>query len=118
MARRFHASVSPRWPFDEEAVAEVLAKVAEVGFLRVESGGFIAGVIVPNPLSPDWLIAKEFLWWAEDGCGLRLARAFRGWAKEQGASEIQWSCPANAERARALIEKRAEASEIVFSEYV
>ena len=118
MARRFHASASPRWPLDEAALTDVLAHVAEVGFLRVEDGGFIAGIITPNPISPEWLIAKEFLWWSEDGSGLRLARAFREWAKEHGAREIQWSCPANAARARALIEKRAEMSELVFSEYV
>lgn len=118
MARRFHAQASPRWPLDETALETVLAHIAESGFLKVEENGFIAGLIVQNPISPKWLIAKEFLWWSDGGSGLRLARAFRAWAKSHDASEIQWSCPANAERARALIGKRAEMSEIVFSEYV
>lgn len=118
MARRFHALASPPWPLDETAFAELLAGIEQTGFLRVEENGFIAGVIVENPLSPKWLIAKEFLWWSADGGGLRLASAFRRWAKARGASEIQWSCPPNAQRARALIAKRAEMSELVFSEYV
>lgn len=115
MGRAFHGSVAPRWPFDEAAFTATLEWVAGNGFLAATNRGFIAGVIAPNPLCPEWLIAKEFLWWAEAG-GLRLARMFREWAAEQGAAEIQWSCPEG--RSSNLIGKWATATERVYSEFV
>lgn len=115
MGRAFHGSVAPRWPFDEAAFTATLEWVAGNGFLAATNRGFIAGVIAPNPLCPEWLIAKEFLWWAEAG-GLRLARMFREWAAEQGAAEIQWSCPEG--RSSNLIGKWATTTERVYSEFV
>ncbi|WP_339112896.1 hypothetical protein [Thioclava sp. GXIMD2076] len=60
------------------------------GCVFVTDGGFIAGLMQPTVISPA-PIAKEVGWWAGDGSGLRLLRAFEAWALEQGAQTIQLS---------------------------
>lgn len=118
MGRRFHAKVKPEWPLCDDALAETLRGLVSSGFVGVTKRGFIAGVLVENPISPGWLIGKEFLWWAEDGQGAKLRQGFRGWAREHGAREIQWSCPYGAERVRKVYARTAEPTEIIYSEYV
>lgn len=56
----------------------------------VSGGGFIAGSLQPTVISrvP---IAMEHGWWASDGSGLRLLRAFEAWAAERGAALVQLS---------------------------
>lgn len=113
MAMRFHRHVSPPWPLDTEAMHGLLMQLP---FVRVTGDGFIAGALMQNPISPGWIVAKEFLWWAE-GSGPALMRAFRKWALANGANEIQWSCPPDA-RARRLFERLGAMSEAVYSEVV
>lgn len=116
MARTFHAHVKPEWPLSESKLSEVLGGLMQEQFVAVTPGGFIAGVCVDHPLS-DWTVAKEFLWWAADGNGGKLRAAFRQWARERGASEIQWSCPPGA-RAERLYRRTARATEIIYSEFL
>jgi hypothetical protein len=54
------------------------------------AGGFIAGSLQPTVISPR-LIAMEHGWFATDGSGLRLLRAFEAWARERGAMMVQLS---------------------------
>lgn len=115
MGRRFHAHVSPRWPLDGDKLADVLAELIETQFVAVTSGGFIAGVCSQHPIS-DWTVAKEFLWWAEDGSGAKLRAAFREWAQLKRADEIQWSCPPGA-KAERLYRRTAQQTEIIYSEF-
>ena len=117
MAQRFHASQGLRWGLDRARFDTVMTQIAAHGFLMEAPGGFIAGIAAENPISANWLIAKEFLWWAEDGSGPRLMRAFRRWARSIGADEIQWSCPPNA-RAERLYQRIGQKSEAVYSEYL
>lgn len=56
----------------------------------VSSGGFIAGSLQPTVISPR-VIAMEHGWFAQDGSGLRLLRAFEAWARERGAMLVQLS---------------------------
>lgn len=56
----------------------------------VSAGGFIAGSLQPTVISPQ-LIAMEHGWFAMDGSGLRLLRAFEAWARERGAMLVQLS---------------------------
>lgn len=60
------------------------------GCVFVSEGGFIAGMIQPTVISPA-PVAKELGWWASDGSGLRLLRAFEAWAKERGVTLVQLS---------------------------
>ena len=75
-----------------------------------------AGFAAPMPLSPDWLVAHELLWWSEDKSGLHLRNAFRNWAKEQGVNEIKWSCRSSNARVMRFYTKTSKPSEAVFSE--
>lgn len=118
MMRDFHSAESPPWPLSEVAAADIAAAVVKDGFAAVSASGMILGVALENPLSPGWLVAKEFLWWASDGSGAALGRAFRAWARKIGASEIQWSCPAKNLRVRNHYARRAVESEAVYSEYL
>lgn len=118
MAERFYRHHGPKWHWNKQATRHFLSGVAETGFLAVTDGGFIAGLITPHPISPEWLIASELLWWAEDNSGLALMRAFRRWAKASGANEIVYSAPAHAVRARQVMARFGKPSEIYYSEAV
>lgn len=118
MAERFYRHHAPKWQWNKQATHDLLSGLADTGFLAVTDGGFIAGLINPHPISPEWLIASELLWWAEDNSGLALMRAFRRWAKESGANEIVYSAPADAVRARQVMARFGKPSEIYYSEAV
>ncbi|RJE84035.1 hypothetical protein D3P04_13550 [Paracoccus onubensis] len=60
------------------------------GAVWVSEGGFIAGVIRCTVISPE-PIATELGWYASDGSGLRLLKAFEKWATDKGARLIQMS---------------------------
>lgn len=115
MGRAFHAHVAPPWPFDDLAFGATIETVAAQGFVAMSGGGFIAGLLSAHPFSPAWPVARELLWWAQDGRGMALLTAFRDWATDQGAREVQWSCPPDA-RARQIFARRGPETEIVFSE--
>lgn len=116
MMKDFHDYNKPAWPLDIPASAETMRQLIQSpdAFVAV-SGGFIAGVMQASPISPDWLTAKEFLWWSEGGKGLRLLRGFREWAQANGANEIQMSCPVGA-RAEKAFSRYGSGQEIIYSE--
>lgn len=107
--QEFHAHVAPAWDFSADGFAEVMQVLMASGFVAVSDDGFICGVKVANPIAKDWIVAKEFLWWA-DGSGAALFAAFRDWARD--ANEIQFSCP----KARKAFERRAKITELIYSE--
>lgn len=117
MGRKFHAQFPQRWAFNEEDTAATFLALIESQFVAIDDGGFIAGVCQKNPLNRGWIIAKEFLWWSENGGGRRLAKAFRDWAVAQGADEIQWSHPHGNDRAARILAAMAAPCEHVYSEY-
>lgn len=110
MARAFHAHNGPKWPFVEADMRETLAAVP---FLKVSQTGFIAATICALPISRRWVIANEFLWWGDP----YLIRDFRKWAKDSGAHEIRYSCPAGS-RVEGFYQSIARPSEAVYSEFV
>lgn len=119
MAQRFHASVNPPWPWVAEDMAVTVEAMQESDdcFVATTDGGFILGLIQPNPMSRGYLIAQEFLWWSEDGSGADLIRKFRAWAKARGAHEIRYSCPAGNKRVERFYSRIAQPTETVFAEY-
>lgn len=60
------------------------------GFVAVSECGFIAGALRQTFISPA-PVAAEMGWFANDGSGLRLLRAFEAWASERGAELVQLS---------------------------
>lgn len=113
MGRAFHEAVAPEWPWSDEGFAQTIMAAP---YVRLTSGGFIAGLIAPMPLNPNWIVGHELLWWAEDGSGLRLMRGFREWCIANGANEIKWSCRADNERVKRFYGRFAKPTEAVFSE--
>lgn len=116
MAKRFHVATNQPWPLSEGDMADVVHGIIDSGFAVVSDGGFFLGLIMRSPLSRDWIVAKEFLWWAEDGSGMKMFNAFRRWAKDNGADEIQLSCQPSNNRVQAVYGRYGEASEIIYSE--
>lgn len=72
------------------------------GIVLVSDGGFIAGCITQTVISPE-PVAVELGWYATDRSGLRLLRAFEGWARDRGATLIKMSC--NGSTAQRLLER-------------
>ena len=56
----------------------------------VSDGGFIAGSLQPTIINPA-RVAMEHGWFARDRSGLRLLRAFEGWAADRGAVMVKMS---------------------------
>lgn len=92
MIEDLRAAVGGPVPVDRSWTAGILAKLitSPDAAVWVSGGGFIAGSLQPTVISPA-LIAMEHGWWARDGSGLRLLRAFEAWAHERGALLTQLS---------------------------
>lgn len=56
----------------------------------VSRAGFLAAEIGPSIISPE-RVAHEHGWWARDGQGLWLLRAYQQWAKAKGAVIVHLS---------------------------
>ncbi len=92
MIERLRAAVDGPIPVDRAHTAAVVASlIADPDALVLVSGaGFIAGRLTPTIINPA-RIAQELGWWAADGSGLRLLRAFERWAADRGAALVQLS---------------------------
>jgi hypothetical protein len=112
-ARAFHAHNNPPWPFVESDMRETLQFISENGFLKVTGKGFIAATLHSLPISKNWVIASEFLWWGD----AHLVRQYRKWAIERGANEIRYSCPPGS-RAEGFYRKISAPCEAVYSELI
>lgn len=105
MGRRFHTASSVPCDFNEEAFLKAMEGCkAQGGLFRTEKG-FMAGVIVPSAVDPDWKMAVELAWWSEDRKGMHLLRQFEKWAKESGASEVRMTTLASLPRASKIMER-------------
>lgn len=92
LAREFH-QYSP-WrdtTFDEQAVYGLAVHLIGQGGVFFTDTGFIAGLLVPLHFDPSTIVATEVAWYAPDGGGRELRDAFEDWAREQGATMVQFS---------------------------
>lgn len=112
-----------RRSFDDEIFAAHIVQLINspvVGFFVAEENNEIFGAIVVAIL-PDILtgkpIAMKLHWYAEGGCGLKLERAARKWAKEQGATEFKMS--AMNDRSAKLLERLGYTrTEVIYSKVI
>ena len=111
MGRKFYKTAKPEWPWSDDGFTGF---IAQLPFVSITDGGFLAGTKAPWPLNPAWIVAHEILWWAEDGTGRQHMQAFREWASD--ADEIKWSCRADNDRVCRFYSRFANPSEAVFSE--
>lgn len=89
MGHKFHEAAGNPFEFDPEATAKAVADMMDNGCVLVTERGMIGGIIAPTWCRPDWRVAVELFWWAEDGRGRQLLRGFVDWAREQGAQEVR-----------------------------
>jgi hypothetical protein len=91
MLARFHAASGFPFGYDRDAMRGLLARMIEADGATVicTAQGVIGGALVPAYCDPQWVQAVELFWWAEDGQGLRLLRAFEEWAREMKAAEVR-----------------------------
>lgn len=115
MGRAFHARHNPPWPWDGDAFGRLMMGVP---FLTIGKDSFFAGMIAPNPISPEWIEAHELFWWSRDGTGLQHLRAFRRWARAHDANEIKWSCHSRNERVKRAYARLGRPAETYYSEVI
>jgi hypothetical protein len=69
------------------------------GAVFLNGHGICGGVIVPLYFNHSAKTAVELFWYAERG-GRGLRRAFEAWAKDAGATGLQWTCLADENETR------------------
>ncbi len=86
------AAVGGPVPVDRAWTAQTLAALLSSpdGAVWVSAGGFLAASIQRSVINPAPM-AVEHGWWASDGSGLRLLRAYEAWAREKGAAFVTLS---------------------------
>ena len=100
----FHAAGQLPCAFNLDAMAAVLQTMIEADSAAVlmTDRGVIGGAINPAYCDPSWTYAVELFWWAQ-GDGLKLLRAFEGWAQQAGAKEVRMTSLAALPRADRLL---------------
>lgn len=89
MGRKFHAAANLPFPAKRGAVDAALRQMIEQGVIIMSDRGAIGGMLSRAWINPEWVFAAEFFWWAEDGKGRALLRAFEEWARQSGANEVR-----------------------------
>lgn len=74
-------------PFDHDKARRYALFVIEHGAVFLSAGGMCGGVVMPHPTGGG-LRATEMMWFARDGMGVKLLRAWLAWAREAGACEV------------------------------
>lgn len=88
----FHAA-SPHSvdPVDMDDWRGFASRLIEHGGVFVSEGGMIGGFLAPVYFNASVQYAYEAFWWSPDRKGRELMAAFRQWAKDAGATGIQWT---------------------------
>ncbi len=107
MAESLHGKREARFEFiADDMAAYFLALIqSPAGVIFMTEDGFIAGMVTPAPQNNSWIMAFEIYWWSKGRSGLRLKRAFEGWALNMGANEIKFSHPVEETRVAGILEK-------------
>lgn len=84
-----HAAIRLPGTYDRASFEGFVLPLLYRGGVFVSRRGMIGGIVWPSMWNNEYLIATEGFWWAEDGHGLALVRAFEAWARSEGASEVQ-----------------------------
>ena len=92
MVEDLRAAVSGLMPVSRPWTAAMVAGLIQSpdAIVLVSDGGFIAGSLQPTIINPA-RVAMEHGWFARDRSGLRLLRAFEGWAAERGVVMVKMS---------------------------
>jgi hypothetical protein len=101
IGQRFAEYYPCKAKYNEAGVADSFAVIIDTGVIlvAVKDGvitGGVAGVLCPLWYSPETIIAQELAWWMEPEHrrgvdGIKILKAFEGWAKEKNATLISIS---------------------------
>lgn len=87
LGARFHAAAGERGTFDPVVFAETVRNILSGGAWFVSRRGMIGGLLARSAFDRR-IIAHECFWYAEDGRGMDLLRAWLKWA-ENNADEVR-----------------------------
>ncbi len=123
MGKRFHDASGLPGSFSALACGAFVAALIDspAGAVFRSDKGVIMGALTPSYCAPDWKMAVEMAWWAEDGKGLALLKRFEEWARDTGANEIRMTSLANLaeDRVRKIFERAGYApAEISFRKVI
>lgn len=111
MTERLRASVASPLPVDPLVTARFVSGLlaSPLGWVRVVDGaggptGFLAASIGSASIAM-LPVAVEHGWWAEQGGGMDLLRAYMAWAKERGCFAVRMSTPPHNERAGLILKR-------------
>ena len=111
MTERLRASVASPLHVDRKVTARFvgLLLASPMGWVRVVDGvdgpsGFLAASIGSASISM-LPIAAEHGWWAEQGGGLDLLRAYIAWARKAQCFAVRMSTPPNNARAAQILDR-------------
>lgn len=109
MVERLRAAVGGPVAVDRAHTAATVARLiaSPDGVVLVTDGGFIAGALVATIINPAPVL-QEMGWYAADGSGLRLLRAFERFGRERGAALVSLSTGPNGPDLSRLGYRRAE----------
>jgi hypothetical protein len=104
MGRAFHEMAAVPMGYSQDAISRLVQSMIDHpdAVVIMSDTGVIGGQILPAYCDPEWKIAVELFWWANGG-GMKLLRAFEGWAKDIGAHEIRMSSMAALPRAERIL---------------
>lgn len=91
--RAFHAyGTWSHVPLNEADYAEFAAATiaSDTGAIFLTEDGMCGGLMIPAYFNRAFIFAAELFWWAPSE-GKALREAFETWAKEAGASAVQFS---------------------------
>ncbi len=91
-AKAFH-DYSPWsvYPMDGAATEAYARGIMAAGVILLSDTGMIGGLLSPVPFAPSLVVAVELFWWG-DG---HLKKEFEAWARERGATAVQFSALAD-----------------------
>ena len=75
-------------------MARFVGHMLQNGVVFLSEDGMCGGILNPMYFNPAHMVAVELFWWAPSNGG-PLRQAFEDWAKDRGASAIQFSGLAN-----------------------
>ena len=91
MGRKFHKASQMPCSFDVEASTGLLGRMidADGAVVLITDAGAMGGMLSAAYCDPEWVMAIELFWWAQDRRGLLLLGAFERWAVEKHANEVR-----------------------------
>jgi N-acetylglutamate synthase-like GNAT family acetyltransferase len=93
LLQEFHSGTEQPQGFVRGDVYDFMRGMIEgdSAIVLVSGKGLICGFVMPTVANKAWLVCLELYWYAKDGKGYKLMKAFTDRAKELGVNEVRFS---------------------------